>query len=143
MKRFYSTNKNFQYHLHRIPNPPPPPPQKKNEKKMKISVYLEITENSLEKCAKYETCAYCTGFISYFAHFCTGFIFCTFFETLCFYQRPFGVNLLQNINKSQQAEKKINNDIMIEEKKKMDGCLNEEHVKYITWILSARHPYFG
>ena len=26
---------------------------------------------------------------------------------------------------------------MIEEKKKMDGCLNEEHVKYITWILSV------
>ena len=32
--------------------------------------------------------------------------------------------------------------IMKEEKKKMEGCLNEEHVKYITWILSARHPYF-
>ena len=78
MKRFYSTNKNFQYHLHRVP--PTPPPQKK----MTVSVYLEITKNSLEKCAKYETCAYCTGFISYFAHFCTGFIFCTFFETKCF-----------------------------------------------------------
>ena len=34
---------------------------------MKVSVYLEITKNSLEKCAKYETCAYCTGFIAYFA----------------------------------------------------------------------------
>ena len=31
---------------------------------------------------------------------------------------------------------------MKEEKKKMDGCLNEEHVKYTKWILSARHPYF-
>ena len=51
---------------------------------MKVSIYLEITKNSLEKWAKYETCAYCTGFISYFAHFCTGFIFCTFFETKCF-----------------------------------------------------------
>ena len=40
-----------------------------------------------------------------------------------------GVNLLQNINKSQQVEKKINND---RRKEKMDGCLNEEHVKYIT-----------
>ena len=42
MKRFYSTNKTFQYHLHR--NPPPP------QKKMKVSVYLEIleiTKNSL------------------------------------------------------------------------------------------------
>ena len=53
---------------------------------------------------------------------------------------PFGVNLLQNINKFQQAEKKIKNERRKE--KKMDGCLIEEHVKYTTWILSARHPYF-
>ena len=95
--------------------------------------------NSLEKCAKYETCAYCTGFISYLAHFCTGFIFCAFFETKCFSQRPFGVNLLQNINTFQQAEKKVNNE---RRKEKIDGCLNEEHVKYTTWILSSSHPYF-
>ena len=56
-----------------------------------------------------------------------------------FLQRPFGVNLLQNINKFQQAEKKINNE---RRKEKIDVCLNEEHVKYTTWILSARHPYF-
>ena len=31
MKRFYSTNKNFQYHLHR--NPPPPKKKKEEEKK--------------------------------------------------------------------------------------------------------------
>ena len=52
----------------------------------------------------------------------------------------FSKGLLQNINKFQQAEKKINNE---RRKEKMDGCLNEEHVKYTTWILSARHPYFG
>ena len=81
---------------------------------MKVSVYLEITKNSLEKFAKYETFAY-------FAHFCTGFIFCTYFETKCFQQRPFGVNLLQNINKFQQAEKKINN----ERRKEKNGWLSQ------------------
>ena len=50
-----------------------------------------------------------------------------------------GVNLLQSINKFQQAEKKINNERRKE--KKIDGCLNEEHVEYVTWILSSRHPY--
>ena len=45
-----------------------------------------------------------------------------------------GVNLLQSINKFQQAEKKINNE---GGKKKMDGCLNEDHVEYATWILSS------
>ena len=42
--------------------------------KMKILVYLAIRKNSLDKCAKNE----------YFAHFCTGFIFCTFFEAKYF-----------------------------------------------------------
>ena len=78
---------------------------------MKVSVYLEITKNSTEKCAKYESCAYCRGFISYFAHFCTGFIFFTFFET-----KAFWCKLLQNINKFQQAEKKINNERRNEKK---------------------------
>ena len=31
---------------------------------------------------------------------------------------------------------------MKEEKKNIDGCLNEEHVEYATPILSSRHPYF-
>ena len=47
MKRFYSTNKTFQYHLHRNPHHPPPPPpkkKKKKKKKKKVSVYLEITK---------------------------------------------------------------------------------------------------
>ena len=26
---------------------------------------------------------------------------------------------------------------MKEEKKIIDGCLNEEHVEYVTWILSS------
>ena len=43
------------------------------------------------------------------------------------------------MNKFQPAEKKINNG---RRKKKNDGCLNEEHVEYTTWILPARHPYF-
>ena len=51
--------------------------------------------------------------VSNFAHFCTSFIFCTFFETKYFKQRPFpefaGVNFT-NINKLQQAEKKSNNE---------------------------------
>ena len=38
MKRFYSTNKNFQYHLHR--NPHPPPPQKKKKKKKNENIRL-------------------------------------------------------------------------------------------------------
>ena len=35
---YYSTNKNFQYHLHR--NPPPPPPKKKKKKKENESIGL-------------------------------------------------------------------------------------------------------
>ena len=76
------------------------------------------------------------SFASYFAHFCTGFIFWTFVETKCFQQRPFGVNLLQNINKFQQAEKKIDNERRKE--KKMDGCLNEEHNN--LWSLQPLTP---
>ena len=41
--------------------------------------------NNFRKCTKYETCAFCTGFIfCTFAAFCTGFIFCTF---LCILHR--------------------------------------------------------
>ena len=134
MKSFYSTNKTS--------TATPPPPQKKKKKKknkMKVSFYLEITKNSLAKCAKYETSAYCTGSfhilhifaqVLYFAHFSRINVFSK--GLLVFY-------LLQNINKFQRAEKKINYE---RRKEKMDGCLNEEHVKYTTWILSARHPYF-
>ena len=42
MKRFYSTNKNFQYHLHR--NPHLPPPKKKKKKKEEKKKYPFISK---------------------------------------------------------------------------------------------------
>ena len=54
--------------------------------------------------------------VLYFAHFSR--------------QRPFGVNLLQNINKFQQAEKKINNERSQEKKwmaASMKSMLNIPH----------------
>ena len=50
MKRFYSTNKTFQYHLHRNPNPPPPtpPPKKKKWKYPFISKLQEIVSKNVQ-----------------------------------------------------------------------------------------------
>ena len=95
MKIFYSTNKTFQYHLHRTP-----PPKKKKKKikikikKMKVSVYLETTKNSLEKCAKYKTYIAQVSFhilhifaqVLYFAHFSRLIIFSKGLLVLTFYK---------------------------------------------------------
>ena len=121
LKRFYSTNKTFQYHLHRNrqPAPPPPPPKKIKERKYPFILKLKKIVHIAQ--------------VSYFAHFAQVLYFAHFSRLM------FSKGLLQNINKFQQTEKKINNE---RRKEKIDGCLNEEHVEYTTWILSARHPYF-
>ena len=125
MKRFYSTYKTFQYHLHLNPHRPPP---KKNE-----SIRLSRNYKNMQNMKPVHIAQ-----VSYFAQV---LYFALYFETTCkcFQQRPFGVNLLQSINKFQQAEKKINNE---RRKEKIYGCLIEEHVEYTTCILSARHQYF-
>ena len=49
MKRFYSTDKNFQYHLHH--NPDPPPQKKKKKKKWKypfISKLQKIVSKNVQ-----------------------------------------------------------------------------------------------
>ena len=75
--------------------------------------------------------------VSYFAHFCKGFIFCTFFETKYFLARAFS-----RIRGCKLYKILINSTGRKEEKKKIDGCLNEEHVEYATWILlSSRRPF--
>ena len=54
MKRFYSSIPLIKPSNITSTAPPPPKKKKKKKKKMKdlVSVYLEITKNSLEKCAK-------------------------------------------------------------------------------------------
>ena len=47
MKRFYSTNKNFQYHLHR--NPPPPPQKKKKKEKKRKYPFISKLQTIVSK----------------------------------------------------------------------------------------------
>ena len=76
MKILCSTNKTFQYH-------PPPPPQKKKKKKKKKSGSIRLSRNYKKIVSKnvQNMKPVDIAQVSYFAHFCTGFIFCTFFET--------------------------------------------------------------
>ena len=67
--------------------------------------------------------------VLYFAHFSRLNVFSKGLLVLTFYK------IKINFNRPKRK-------LIMKEEKKMDGCLNEEHVKYTTWILSARHPYF-
>ena len=109
MKRFYSAKKTSNITSTATPNPPPPTKKNKNKnknnKKWKYS-FISKLQKIVAKNVQNMKPVHIAQVSFHILHIFAQFLYFAHFSK----QRPFGVNLLQNINKSQQAEKKINND---------------------------------